>query len=362
MASITREDRPGKPWRVSWREDGRQRTRRFRLKAEALDFCAQREREARAPDPVDTVTLAEWAEEWVRTSGHEWTDRTLTERSATLEKWVLPHLGGRLVAALGRRDIRRWRADLIASGVTAHRVNRCVSILSACLGGAVDADLTVGNAAAGVKAVPYRRQPQDPATILEVETMRAWMNRPQDRVAVTLMGYCGLRPGEVVALEWGDVLDGSVVVRRAGGRVDERTKSGNTRTVPMVGPVKEDVEAARLVTGGGRLVVGVTHFPGWSRRVWRTTRVRAGVDRAPKVLRHTAASLWIEEGRSPFEVAYLLGHTTARLVLERYGHMFADRQVTGDTRDVEEAVQVVRRRVLTHRWWFLRLAAGGVPG
>lgn len=361
MASITREDRPGKPWRVSWREDGRQRTRRFRLKAEALDFCAQRERRLRAPDPAATIRLDEWAAEWIRTFGHEWTDRTLTERSDTLEKWVVPHLGGLIVSQISRRDVRRWRADLLAGGVTAYRVNRCVSILSACLGAAVDQDITVGNAASSVKSVPYRRQEQEPATILEVESMRAWMSRPQDRAAVALMAYCGLRPGEVVALEWDDVLAGSVVVRRGEGRVDERTKSGNTRTVPLISPVREDLDAARLVTGGGRLVVGVTHFPGWSRRVWRTTRVRAGVDRAPKVLRHTAASLWIEEGRSPFEVAYLMGHTTARLVLERYGHMFADRQVTGDTRDVEAAVVAVRRRVLTHRWWFLRLAPRGAP-
>jgi integrase len=51
----------------------------------------------------------------------------------------------------------------------------------------------------------------------------------------------------------------------------------------------------------------------------------AGVDGlTPRELRHTCASLAIAAGANVKVLQTLLGHKTATLTLDRYGHLFAD--------------------------------------
>jgi integrase len=39
-------------------------------------------------------------------------------------------------------------------------------------------------------------------------------------------------------------------------------------------------------------------------------------------LRHTAISLWLMRGLSPFEVSKMVGHTTVGMIEQRYGHLY----------------------------------------
>lgn len=50
---------------------------------------------------------------------------------------------------------------------------------------------------------------------------------------------------------------------------------------------------------------------------WNTT----GLGRRPHDLRHTAASLWIAAGVDIKTVSSWLGHSTAKLTLDTYGHL-----------------------------------------
>jgi integrase len=56
----------------------------------------------------------------------------------------------------------------------------------------------------------------------------------------------------------------------------------------------------------------------WRRAVhWNKT----GLGRRPHDLRHTAASLWIAAGVDIKTVSAWLGHSTAKLTLDTYGHL-----------------------------------------
>ena len=56
----------------------------------------------------------------------------------------------------------------------------------------------------------------------------------------------------------------------------------------------------------------------WRRAVhWN----RTGLGRRPHDLRHTAASLWIAAGIDIKTVSAWLGHSTAKLTLDTYGHL-----------------------------------------
>ncbi len=45
----------------------------------------------------------------------------------------------------------------------------------------------------------------------------------------------------------------------------------------------------------------------------------------PHVLRHVAASLWIAQDLTPKRVQHLLGHSSIRMTMDLYGHLWEDR-------------------------------------
>jgi hypothetical protein len=68
-------------------------------------------------------------------------------------------------------------------------------------------------------------------------------------------------------------------------------------------------------------------------RVFRPAVRRAGLEGLTfHDLRHTYASLMVASGASPHVIAQQLGHRDARLVLQRYGHLYpgASRQAAID--------------------------------
>jgi integrase len=171
---------------------------------------------------------------------------------------------------------------------------------------------------------------------------------PRDRVMVSLMAYAGLRPSEMRALRWEDVGDRTLVVRSAVGSSgqEKRTKTGSERAVPIIVPLADDL--AVLHEGEGeRQSSGVvapfhTDHRNWTTRVFRPARRRAGLDGIPPyALRHTFASLLIQQGLNALEVAYLMGHSSPQMVERVYGHLFAEARL-GERRSMEEVALEAR--------------------
>jgi len=341
MPSLIKEaDRPRKPWRVDWTQLGRRRTTRFATRREAQVFLGDLARGNHVAER--TITLNEWVPTWIKTHGLEWEQRTRRDRANEMDRWILPWLGRMRLGDLSRRDIRTWRTAMIEAGATVYAAQHAVKTLTTCLGDAVDDDILPANPCAGLKALQWARLPQEPATLKEVEAVRARMPTSRDRAAVSLLAYAGLRPGELIALRWTDIREHSLVVRRGAGRVTGETKSGSVRTVPILGVLTDDLLALER---GEETVLGIANWGNWAGRVWRPSAKAAHVARAPKVLRHTAASLWTAEGRDVQQVANLLGHSTTRLVHDTYGHLFQEAQLAGG-QDIQAAAIAARREAI----------------
>jgi integrase len=146
------------------------------------------------------------------------------------------------------------------------------------------------------------------------------------RAQVLFAGYVGLRPGELFALKRDDVAGQLCTIERALSSTGEigATKNGRCRTV-IVPPAAQnallDVPAHR----SGLLFSSPTdamwrqaaHHRYWS--LLRRFAKRPGFDFY--ALRHTAATLLLERGVTPWDVAIQLGHTDGgQLVMELYGH------------------------------------------
>ncbi len=161
-----------------------------------------------------------------------------------------------------------------------------------------------------------------------------------------VMGYCGLRFGEATALRARDVKDRTITVRAsvtkvAGkGYVEDTTKTHRTRWVPvpefMWYFLEEqawrrgydcasnqwiDPDPNQLVFPGRNGYL--THYE--YRRLFDPAAKDIGMPGlVPHELRHTCASLAIAAGANILAVQRLLGHETATMTLDTYGHLFSD--------------------------------------
>lgn len=342
MASLIHEkQRKRKPWRVDYTERGNRRTQRFASRTAAQAFIGEVVSGRRQADAA-RITLEKWLQRWVVEHGMEWEPRTRRDRARYADKWIVPGLGKMKLRDIGRGEIRDWRLEMTKrKGATPYVANAAVRILSAALGDAVEDGLILANPCQGMKRLNTPgAQRREPATLAEVEGIRALLANPRDRLYVSLMAYAGLRPGEARALRWSDVGTDSILVKASlaeRGR-EKGTKTDTARAVPIIPALAEDLAAVERVD---HAVVGRIDHDNWSARVWRPARRMIDSDKTPYSLRHTFASLLIAEKRSVHEVARLLGHSSPALTLSTYGHLFDQAQLA---KEESMADAVIRAR------------------
>ena len=146
----------------------------------------------------------------------------------------------------------------------------------------------------------------------------------------------GLRPGEVFGLEVADVdfLRRTVTVVRQlddqGRRVELKTGS-SYRTVPLPAVVADHL-AAHLAETGKRDGLVFTDAAGDPvkrnsfSKTWRAAVRRVGLGDTLRLhdLRHAYASALIQAGESVKVVQARLGHASAMVTLDVYGHLWPD--------------------------------------
>ncbi len=170
---------------------------------------------------------------------------------------------------------------------------------------AVDEDLVAYNPAQGIRAPRVAQRRPNPLLRSEVVAAFGACQDLQDRLAVSLGVYAGLRVSEMAHLQHADVdLVGRVLMVRQGkGRKD--------RAVPVCDDLAELLEVRDELDAGTGYNV--------SQRIKRTFK-RAGVTgHRPHDLRATFATMLIREGIDLVTVQSYLGHasvaTTQRYVL-----------------------------------------------
>ena len=163
----------------------------------------------------------------------------------------------------------------------------------------------------------------------------------------------GLRPSEQYALTWEHVDFPRRLLRICQGYVKGRVTmlktAGSRRDVEMLPHVEEALRCQHEATHHNGPYVfantagGPLHRDNMRNRVWNPALVQAGLrHRNPYQTRHTFASLMLEQHEDPAWVARMLGHTSLRMLYERYGKFIRHRtRHDGEqfTRALREATQ-----------------------
>lgn len=376
-------------YRVRWKEGQTWGSRTFDREADAKAFDADLVRRKRlgtlAQLDAGRETLDDYvAGVWVPTFAAVLAARTRRDYAQLYERHLSRTLGPISLRDLSPELVSRWQADQLRDGAGPTRVRKALALLSNILQRAFEAERVPRNAARLVRpakgterakvrplapatveavrqamlnpqptAVPAAAAGQRPRAAHAVGTRGSAQSRQRDALLVSLMAYAGLRPGEALALRWGDVGEEGINVERAVsiGQV-KATKTGTTRSVRLLAPLAADLREFRMASGrpepGALLFPGVgggvwteTAWGNWSKRQWARALKSAGMRSArPYDLRHSFASLLLHEGRSVVYVARQLGHG-AQLTLGTYGHVIDE---LDDTPSIDASTAIAQAR------------------
>jgi len=347
----------GTTW-IRWRQNGRRRTEKFpgtdsdtrdtaeRVLARIIGELAARRGKVDPVDPLPAKPLTElWPEFLER--------RKLTVRSwrDDASRWrchLGPFFGPMLPDQVGVANVRKFIETRIAKKMSPATIRLCLALL-----GSLYTDLTERGLAAhnAVRALPraVRRLTKpdgafSPFLERQEDIRRIFLALPLSFATMFGLGVlAGLRPGEVLAIEWGDIdLDARrIVVQRQArhGRVGP-PKSGKMRFVPIAEPLAKILTEWRLFTGGsGQLFRPEVPTKGGRKdrpprfvnlhTVHLALRDALRACELPQTLtlyactRHSFAAHHVLAGGSLSALRELLGHSSTAIT-ERYGRLRSD--------------------------------------
>ena len=255
---------------------------------------------------------------------------------------VEPRWGCREVQSITHDEIQIWVSGM-AEEKSASVVHHAEGLLRALLGKAKADKCIHGNPCDGIQLPRTRRKKHVYLTIdqlLSLADASGW-HRP----IVLTLGLCGLRWGELVGLQVGDVdLERQRIhVRRAAVEVDHHIvvgtpKNGKERTVIFPGLLKPCIGEACSGRGASDLLFPDRRTGSFLRKhhgpcspgswFYRAKKESLGVEVAKSMtihdLRHTCASLLVHAGANVKAVQRQLGHASAAMTLDVYADLFDD--------------------------------------
>lgn len=368
-----------KRYRVRWRDGGRHRSksfrslpaaRRYRDRVADARMAGERVQAAEAGE----LTLAEFvADVWAERARKRLTPGSWKQKRENYNRYILHQLGGRPIAEIDAEDLVEWQ-DWLETQVGAPTQIKVIGTLNQIFQEAGRRTRKTGvtfnpvqmleRPSAGKRRRPGTFTPEDVERVRRelidnsIHRRRVSRLALRDACLVSLMSYAGLRPGEALALSGAEVEEKRLRIEWAisdGKRVD-RTKTGQDRRVPILAPLRADLDALIEMweIKPGDPLIQTTSGNYWNENEWRNWRRRSFREalksteippgtRPYDLGRHTHAHLRLAAGMSLPRLSEIMGHSV-RVLSETYSatiEEWADRKHVDPAREINKA----RRKV-----------------
>ncbi|MDH3248690.1 MAG: site-specific integrase [Acidimicrobiia bacterium] len=337
-----RQGRTGRRWRARYRgPDGRIRSRSFDRKVDADRWLVARlgsidRGEWIAPE-AGNIPLSDAAANWL--AGLDIKPKTRAGYESLLRSRVLPVFGDLPVNRITPAMVRNWIADMQAEGLSASRIKQAKQVLSAPLELAVVDGIIARSPTTGVKVPTVRRREQRFLAAEQVAHLAAAAEEAQDGAGLVVMtlAWVGMRWGELVALRRSRVhlLRRRIEIAEAATELGSGLSWGTPKThegrlvtmpafladqlAPRLGQIPDDGLVFTTAQGGP-----LRSSP-FRRQIWKPAVEAARLEPLRiHDLRGTAASLMISSGANIKAVQRQLGHASAAMTLDLYGHLYED--------------------------------------
>ena len=263
---------------------------------------------------------------------------------SAIKRHLMPFFGDNRMDRITSEDVRRFfkQKQEGTSEKTDRRLSNktlinAMRLLNSIFNFAVVIELLVKNPCKAVKLPRAERREMDFLRPEEVRSFLAAFVNEEMRCLFTTAVMTGMRRGEILALQWDDIdFNGNVIrVRRSvsGGEIQTPKTEKSRRAIQVGLSLLKMLKEHKLRTGGRGPFVFSTKSgslldpDNLVKRVFEPTLRVAGIERHIRFhdLRHTYASILINEGANLKFVSEQLGHASIVITLDRYSHLIAER-------------------------------------
>jgi integrase len=276
-------------------------------------------------------TVQEWLAEWLMLARSRLRPQTWLAYDMYVRNHIVPVLGQVRLDARTPAHIDQLHAAMLGtvSTTTAHHAHR---VLSSALRAAAKRGHRVSAAINKVPAPRRRWRVIDTLTRDDVQRLLIGARDDPLGAAYVLAVTLGLRQGELCGLRWDAIQlpERRLVVRATATRTIDNQQvvsAPKTRAGHRILQLPEvAIDALMRTMHRGELVWpghnGDPMSASWFGSRWTSMCRRAGIPPVNfQTLRHTAATLALEDGISPHVVAAMLGHASVATTLGVYAHV-----------------------------------------
>jgi integrase len=271
---------------------------------------------------------------------------TVERYQRTFRLYLSPTLKNKDLGTISREDVKKLVYGLVNTGQSRNSIKAVLTPLIELFNHAVeDGHVSVNPAMRVLKRSHTEDSRKGKADFLTREELSVLLSTchahfPGYYPFVLLLARTGLRLGEAIALQWGDIdFHGRFLeVQRAfSGPHLSTPKNGKTRRVDMSLQLTETLKACLVERKAETLRKGWGEVPLWvflseegtpynrgnfRWRIWYKLLEKAGLRRIRiHDVRHTFASLLLQNGESLVYVKEQMGHHSIQLTVDTYGHL-----------------------------------------
>ena len=265
-------------------------------------------------------------------------EHTMRTKKYIVELKILPYFGNKRVNDITAADIRQWQNELIKMGYSPTYLKTINNQLSAIFNYAVRYYDLKSNPCA--KAGSMGKSKAEEMDFWTGEEFRKFidsvMNKRLSYMAFMTMYWTGMRMGELLALNPKDVdiEKKTISITKSYQRLGKKDvitppktpKSKRVITIPefLAADIKDYMDSLYDLQEDDRLFPSTKYY--LEHEMQRGIK-ESGVKRIRvHDLRHSHASMLIELGFSPLEIANRLGHEKVETTLNTYAHLYPNKQ------------------------------------
>ena len=265
-------------------------------------------------------------------------EHTMRTKKYIVELKILPYFGDKRVNDITAADIRQWQNELIKMGYSPTYLKTINNQLSAIFNYAVRYYDLKSNPCA--KAGSMGKSKAEEMDFWTVEEFRKFidsvMNKRLSYMAFMTLYWTGMRLGELLALNPKDVdlEKRTISITKSYQRLGKKDvvsppktpKSKRVITIPefLATDIKDYMDSLYDLQENDRLFPITKYY--LEHEMQRGIK-ESGVKRIrAHDLRHSHASMLIELGFSPLEIANRLGHEKVETTLNTYAHLYPNKQ------------------------------------
>lgn len=247
------------------------------------------------------------------------------------KKHILPYFGKKRLDEIKPSEVSIWQNTLIEKlNIGVRRVKQLRTILAVIFEDAYKDEIISRNPTRLATSLPKSQLGKIEAFSMEEIQKIFSVADGQFRNFYAVGFFTGMRTGEIIGLKWKDIdfENREINIERTVGRgVESAPKTiGSVRTIDILDPLVSFLKDQFEITGDQNAYVFMTSNNGHffdSKNIrdhdWKKTLKNAGIKyRTIYQMRHTFATMMIENGEDILWVSNMLGHTTAKMTLERY--------------------------------------------